>query len=341
MEKVVNIKELNIAVLVGGFSSERDISFKSGQSVLEELRKNGYKVFLVEVDGQDFIKVLESKKVDFCFNFLHGKFGEDGKVQALLEFLGIPYSGSGVCASAIAMDKEKTKLILKATGIPTPLFMAFSPEDIEDNKEYILSLAREKINYPLVLKSPHEGSTIGVKLVDSEEELEGLFEEWFKKYTRLMLEEYIEGREFTVAVLGGEKPEALGVVEIIPEKGFFDLESKYTKGMTKYEYPANIPEGIAAKMRELALLSHQYIGCYGYSRVDFRWDGYREPQVLEINTLPGMTSTSLFPMSASVYGYKFIDILEIMIEHSLLRRKSYFYDDFSKKISDSKGGKSV
>jgi D-alanine-D-alanine ligase len=330
-KKREELKDLTIAVLVGGFSSEREISFKSGQAVLEELRKGGYNVFLVEVNGREFINILQDKKVDFCFNLLHGKFGEDGKVQALLEFFGIPYSGSGVAASAIAMDKEKTKLLLKATGIPTPLFMAFSPEDFKE-KEYIMSLARETVKYPLLIKAPQEGSTIGIKLVKTEEELLTVAEEWLQKYTRLMLEEYVKGREFTVGVLGGETPASLGVVEIIPLSGFFDLEAKYEKGKTKYEYPAKIPEGVSNKMRELALLAHQYIGCFGYSRVDFRWDGYGEPQVLEVNTLPGMTATSLFPMSASVYGYDFLTVLEVMIWDSLHRKKSYFYRNFYKLV---------
>ena len=323
-----SLQQLKIGVLVGGISSEREISYVSGESVFKALKEEGYNAVIIDVDDTTLIDKLKDEKIEFCFNTLHGRFGEDGKIQAILEYLKIPYTGSGVHGSALAMDKEKTKLIFKATSIPTAPFLAFSPEDLKD-KDYIFKFAAKNIGFPMVIKPTLEGSSIGITIIKKYEELEECVCDLFKKYTRIMVEKYIPGREFTVAVLGGEKLESLGVVEIIPKEGFYDLSNKYSKGKTDYVFPAEVPERIAKSMRENALKAHQFIGCFGYSRVDFRWDGRREPQVLEINTLPGMTELSLLPMSASVNGYNFIQLLEKMMEFSINRKKSSFYRIFS------------
>ncbi|HEY4191104.1 MAG TPA: D-alanine--D-alanine ligase [Mesorhizobium sp.] len=302
------MKNKHVAVLMGGFSSERPVSLSSGAACAATLEEEGYQVTRVDV-GRDVGSVLEALKPDVCFNALHGPFGEDGTIQGILEYLAIPYTHSGVLASALAMDKEQAKKIAKAAGMPVAESKVTSRFTIRD---------KHPMKPPYVVKPVNEGSSFGVVIVQEGQSHPPQIissPEWgFGE--RVMIERYVHGRELTCAVMGDV---ALGVCEIIPTgHSFYDYDSKYVAGGSKHECPAKISPNIYQKIQTLALKAHQAIGCRGVSRSDFRYDDRHsengEVVWLEVNTQPGMTPTSLVPEIAAQAGHSFGDLLSWMVE---------------------------
>lgn len=300
--------EKHVAVLLGGFSSERPVSLSSGNSCADTLEAEGYRVTRVDVD-RNLAAVLAELKPDVVFNALHGPFGEDGTVQGILEYLEIPYTHSGVLASALAMDKQKAKIVAKAAGIPVAEAKVMNRFAIGP---------QHPMKPPYVVKPVKEGSSFGVVIVKEDQphvpQIVGS-PEWRYGDT-VMVERYIHGRELTCAVMGDV---ALGVTEIIPVgHGFYDYDSKYVAGGSIHECPAKISPNIYQKVLTLALKAHQAIGCRGVSRSDFRYDDRHsengELVWLEVNTQPGMTPTSLVPEIAANAGHSFGDLLRWMVE---------------------------
>jgi D-alanine-D-alanine ligase len=343
---------LNIVLLTGGLSSEREVSLTSGKSIAVGLREAGHNVRVVdpvygdrEVSEEEIFKntvtrdyptaeaLGELKKTadrniitcinsklfdntDIVFLGLHGKLGEDGRIQTLLEMRGVKYTGSGILSSAIALDKNYTKILFKYYGIPTAEWLMIekgkhnSPEDI--NK-----MISDKIGFPNVVKPNDEGSTVGLSIVRPDVEdidLPKALDTAFKYSDSVMVEQYIRGRELTVTIMGDE---SYPVVEIKPKDGFYDYEHKYTSGMTEYICPAELPKDVEESAKKYALMAHNACGCSVYSRVDFLLDESNKLYCLEVNTLPGMTSTSLVPKSANAVGMSFSELLNKIIELSL------------------------
>ncbi|WP_214469814.1 D-alanine--D-alanine ligase [Mesorhizobium sp. dw_380] len=302
------MKSKHVAVLLGGFSSERPVSLSSGKACADALEKEGYQVTRVDV-GRDVGSVLAELKPDVAFNALHGPFGEDGTIQGILEYLGIPYTHSGVLASALAMNKEQAKRVAKSVGMPVAESKVTSRFAIKD---------KHPMKPPYVVKPVSEGSSFGVVIVSEGQshppQVIGS-SEW-KYGDTVMVERYIHGRELTCAVMGDV---ALGVCEIIPTgHSFYDYDSKYVAGGSKHECPAKVSPNIYQKIQTLALKAHQVIGCRGVSRSDFRYDDRHsengEVVWLEVNTQPGMTPTSLVPEIAAHAGHSFGDLLSWMVE---------------------------
>lgn len=284
-----------IAVLYGGLSSEREVSLKTGKGIYDALLRKGYKnTFLVDV-GWDLVEVLLREKPDFCFIALHGRYGEDGSVQGLLEYMRIPYNGSGVSASAVAFDKVFTKKILKSAGIPTPDYFVYRGEE------------RSKF-YPCVVKPAREGSTIGVSIVYDDEQFYNAIEEAKKYDDKIIVEKFVSGKELTVSILDEL---ILPIIWIRPLKGFYDYTSKYTKGMTEYLFDTGLTDEQEEYIKSIAKDTYDLIGCESGARVDIIFDGVL-PYVLEVNTLPGMTETSLLPNAASRYGISYDDLVEMI-----------------------------
>jgi len=298
----------HVAVLMGGFSSERPVSLSSGNSCADALEKVGYRVTRVDV-GRDVATVLGELNPDVAFNALHGPFGEDGTIQGILEYLQIHYTHSGVLASALAMHKEQAKRVAKAVGIPVAEAKVMSRFAIRD---------KHPMKPPYVVKPVSEGSSFGVVIVKEDQahppQIIGS-SEWRYGDT-VMVERFIHGRELTCAVMGDV---ALGVCEIIPVgHSFYDYDSKYVAGGSKHEIPAKILPNIYQKIQTLALKAHQAIGCRGVSRSDFRYDDRHSENGeliwLEVNTQPGMTPTSLVPEIAQYAGHDFGELLSWMVE---------------------------
>jgi D-alanine-D-alanine ligase len=298
-----NLHEMKIAVLMGGTSSEREISLKTGNAIEKALRSQGLQVTGIDADSQLATKLL-AEKVDLAFLALHGKYGEDGSVQGLLEVMGIPYTGSGVLASALAFHKAKTKAVLGFHHIPTPQFAVLTQTDFVSHPGKIKELVWQ---YPIVVKPCEEGSTFGVSLVRSPDELEVACNHAFRYGKEALIEDYISGQEVTVGILGDQ---ALPVVEVIPLSGFYDYESKYTIGKTEYVVPARLEEKLYQQLQHWGLCTHRALGCRGASRVDIRIDQQGNPFVLEVNTIPGMTETSLLPKAARVAGIPFEELVK-------------------------------
>lgn len=281
-----------VGVLFGGLSAEREVSLTSGKLVAEALARAGHTVELIDV-RRDLARVLPARGIEVCFNALHGTYGEDGCVQGLLELLGIPYTGSGPLASALAFDKEQTKRLLQQAGLPTPRFAVLADTGQGEREA-------ERIGYPLVAKPPCQGSSVGVTIVEAPEELErALALAAAYGDGRVLLEEFVEGMEATVGVLDGQ---ALGSTEIVPGEAFYDYRAKYDSDATRYYSPARLTPESLERLHRLAEQAVALLGCGGAPRVDFLIDRAGSPYVLEINTLPGMTSHSLLPMCARLQG---------------------------------------
>lgn len=293
-----DLHEMKIAVLMGGVSSEREISLKTGSAIEKALLNQGFQVVGIDVDSR-ISKRLREEHIDLAFLALHGKGGEDGSIQGLMEVMGIPYTGSGVLASALAFHKGKTKAVLGFYHIPTPGFVALTKVDFLSNRQEAIEPVRE---YPVVVKPCEEGSTIGVSLVRSPDELEAACVRALNYGQEILIEKFIDGREVTVGVLGSQ---VLPVTEIVPVSGFYDYESKYTVGKTNYLVPALMDENLYQQVQYWGLRACRALGCRGASRVDIMIDRQGNPFVLEVNTIPGMTETSLLPKAASVAGISF------------------------------------
>ena len=293
-----------VAVLMGGFSAEREVSLSSGRECANALRQAGYEV--VEIDaGRDLALRLAELRPDVCFNALHGRFGEDGRVQGLLEWMGIPYTHSGLLASALAMDKTRAKQIYREAGLPVVESVVVARD---------AARAAHPLPPPYVIKPNDEGSSVGVYIV--QEGANGPAQLSDEMPDQVMVEAYVPGRELTTTVMGDR---ALAVTEIVTD-GWYDYAAKYTAGGSRHVVPADIPAEIAAACLDYALRAHRALGCRGVSRTDFRWD---EPRglaglfLLETNTQPGMTPTSLVPEQAAVLGMGFADLCRWMVEDAL------------------------
>lgn len=287
-----------IGVLMGGPSSEKRISLKSGHAVLNILKKLKIKVVpvIIKTDKvRDNLRLLKFKNIDCAFIALHGYFGEDGGIQKILGSLKIPYTGSGIKASKLAMDKVASRNIFKKYGLNVPRSKILS------NNSYKIDNIR-RFSLPLVVKPATHGSSIGLSIVDNYKDIPKAIRLAFKFDKRIIIEEYIRGREFTVGIL---KEKALPVIEIIPKHFFFDYQAKYRKGLTDYIVPAKLPLKIAVRIKKAALLAHNSLGCFGCSRADIILDDKNKPFILEVNTIPGFTSTSLLPKAAKSAGIDF------------------------------------
>jgi D-alanine-D-alanine ligase len=297
----------HVAVLMGGWSAERPVSLSSGNACADALEAGGYRVTPVDV-GRDVADVLTRLKPDVAFNALHGPFGEDGCIQGMLEILAIPYTHSGVLASALAMNKPKAKDVMKAAGIPVAESMLVNR--FEAAEQHVLAL-------PYVIKPPNEGSSFGVLIVkeDATHPPQQLYAEDWPHGDTVMVERFVGGKELTCAVLGNE---ALEVIDIVTEEPFYDYHAKYAHGGSKHVLPAQILPDVYQNIRMLALRAHQALGCRGVSRADFRYDDRLEGTqgliCLEVNTQPGMTATSLVPEMAAYAGMDFRELVRWMVE---------------------------
>ncbi len=303
-----------VAVLMGGWSAEREVSISSGEGCAKALRNAGFKVVPIDVKRDTIYQVLKELRPDVAFNALHGKWGEDGCASALLETLEIPYTHSGVLASSVAMHKEKSKTLFREAGVPVA-----ESKLVEIEK----AATSHPMSFPYVVKPVDEGSSVGVHIVTrksngpasiilTQRELFG---------SHVMVERFIPGRELTCAVMGDT---ALGVIDIVSVSDFYDYHSKYAKGGSKHILPADVPPEIYGKCQEYSLLAHRALGCRGVSRSDFRYDDQAEPGqeliLLEINTQPGMTGTSLVPELAAHGGFSYEKLVTWMVNDASLNR---------------------
>jgi len=297
---------MNIAVLMGGNSSEWEVSLRTGQAVIDAVKKIGWEVEPYPYD-EDLPSVLSTlKSVDVVFNALHGGEGEDGTVQKILENLHIKYTGSGPEASSLAMDKRRTKLLLEDNQIPTPDWFHFQMEASD-----FIKIGKEKFTYPVVVKPNTDGSTMGVTLVKEAKEFDPALEIAEEFGSDVLIEKYIPGREITVAILGDS---ALPVIEILPSHELYDYTCKYTEGMSQYECPANLPNKLARQVSKTAERISALMSCRHYCRVDFRLDQENRFFCLEVNTLPGFTRTSLVPKAALEVGISFNELIKRIIQ---------------------------
>jgi D-alanine-D-alanine ligase len=304
----------HVAVLLGGWSAEREVSLSTGRACCRALEEQGYRVTPIDVRS-DIASVLQATAPDVAFNALHGRVGEDGTIQGLLEILRIPYTHSGVLASALAMQKDKAKVIMEAAGVSVPHGLVVNRHDAA--KSHVLPP-------PYVVKPVSEGSSVGVIIVreDRTHPPQELLRNDWPFGEQVLVETYIPGRELTCAVMGGK---ALGVIEIKPATGvFYDYDAKYAKGGSIHVLPAEISPNIYQQVQQLALTTHQALGCRGVSRADLRFDdtpgGSGALVVLEVNTQPGMTETSLVPELAAHAGYSFGELVRWMVEDATCNR---------------------
>jgi D-alanine-D-alanine ligase len=301
---------LTVALLSGGISSEREVSLKSGDQVYAALDKDKYRVIRYDPKTDLSRLVADASSIDVALIILHGPFGEDGTVQGLLELLDIPYQGSGVLGSAIAMDKLVSKQLYERSGIPTPTYITIHREDMQKAETCL-----DRIGLPLVLKPAKGGSSIGMAIVKTRDKLEPAIQEAFRHDDTLVVETYIQGTELTVGVIGNRDLNALPVIEIIPDSQyeFFDYHAKYLPGASREICPARIDEALTEKAQTYAKMAHRALFCEGYSRTDMMLTD-RELFILETNTIPGMTEPSLLPRAAKTAGIPFSKLLDILIE---------------------------
>lgn len=333
---------LKIAVLLGGTSAERDVSLISGQEIAKALQQNGHQVLAIDcafgdtliedwekdinevirTEHSDFelrkkeldrnilktIDLLLREKIQVVFIALHGGYGENGQLQALLDLVKIPYTGSDALASGIGMDKNISKILFEKAGVPTAPWIKISASKIPPEEEFAY------LGYPLVIKPNDQGSTVGLTVVKESAQLSDAITKAFQYSQVILAEKYIPGREMTVSILDME---ALPVIEIIPEHGIYDYECKYQKGKSQYVVPAKIPAEVSAQLQHLGLSAYKALGCRHYARVDFRLSPDDQPYCLEVNTLPGMTATSLVPKAAKAVGIHFNELVEKIVQMAL------------------------
>lgn len=304
------MKDKTIGVVMGGVSTEREVSLNTGKAILGALIEKGYKAVGIDLDPKNFIHQLQDNHIEIVFNAMHGKYGEDGILQGVLEMLGIPYTGSGVLASAIAMDKSISKQLFVSADIPTPRYQRFEKHQFQ---EAIIKDILASFTFPVVVKASTQGSSIGVYIVEDSGSLAGAVTQAFEYSDCIIVEEFIKGKEVTVAVLGGVSPKALPPIEIAPFSGKYDYHSKYTKGATNYIVPAKLNAAETQLIGEIALKTFRLLGCCGVARVDFMVNQKNQPYVLEVNTIPGMTATSLVPKAAAAAGIPFADLCEKLL----------------------------
>ncbi|KPJ64318.1 MAG: D-alanine--D-alanine ligase [Syntrophobacter sp. DG_60] len=305
------MSKLSVALLCGGSSSEREISLKSGEQVRSVLNPEKYNVRLYDPAFDLARLVNDAKSIDVALVILHGRFGEDGTIQGLLDLLDIPYQCSGVLASALAIDKLISKYIFSSAGLLVPKYVLFT-------RNVSFKSVKKELGLPLVIKPADSGSSIGTSILKDGSFFKQALNEAFKHSKRVFAEEYIVGQEITGAVLGNKRPYALPLIEIVPNKEyiFFDYKAKYEPGATEEICPARLPKTITKKAQRCALVAHKALGCKGYSRTDMVSKG-EKVYVLETNTIPGMTENSLFPKAAKEAGLSFPDLIEELIRLAL------------------------
>jgi D-alanine-D-alanine ligase len=313
---------MKVAVLKGGDSLERQVSLRSGARVEDALDRLGHEVVPVDV-GPDLVDRLGSERPDVAFVALHGRGGEDGTVQELLELLGIPYTASGPSACIRCMDKVVAKHALRDAGVPTPDFYAFSQAAFEElGAARALPAIEERLDFPIVVKPAGQGSALGIKFAATAADVPGAIVAAFSYDTKVVLERHVAGRDLAVSVLEGpDGPEALPIVEAVPQdEDFYDFESRYEIGRTRFICPAELPDAVAERARELALESYRVLGCYGFARVDLMLDSASgELTVLEANVIPGLTDTSLLPLAAEAAGIGFEALIARVLELAVAR----------------------
>ncbi len=327
---MMDLKNKKIGVLLGGLSKERDVSLRSGTAVAKALRAKGYDI--VEIDAvRDVAERLRSEKIDVAFLVLHGRYGEDGTMQGLLEILGIPYTGSGPLPSAIGMDKDLTKKLVAPLGVRTPAWRVITRKEIESGKisysEIVTDLLRtisprvgvrgapEAPPMTMVVKPNREGSTIGISIVREERGFAPALQEAASLDEVILIEQFVSGVEVTVSVVNGR---ALPVVEIVPKSGFYDYASKYTKGATDYIVPARVPDAVRDRLQRNSEKIWNLLGLAGFARMDYIVTSDEE-FFLEVNTIPGMTETSLVPKAAAAAGISFEDLCEEVLKGASLK----------------------
>lgn len=306
-----------IGVLMGGVSSERSVSLRSGEAVATALSQAGYIVKQLDITMDDKDKIatqIQQAGIEVAFIALHGRLGEDGDIQTILEQLDIPYTGSDVKSSQLAFNKILSQTAFKNANLAVPKHFLIKDGTIMDFKT-VWAVIRHT---PLVVKAACEGSSIGVHVVRHPSEWESAIKDAIHYGPYVIIEEFIKGREFTVGVFD-QTP--LPVVEIIPKTNFFSFNAKYQKGMTQYACPAQIPDNLAAQMQAMAVKAYQTIGCSGFARIDFRLNDKDVPHILEINTIPGFTETSLFPKAAQAAGYSFVQVCETLLELAYAKKR--------------------
>jgi D-alanine-D-alanine ligase len=295
-------KNKRIGVLMGGTSAEREISLRTGHAIQKALLKKHYKAYSIEAN-KSLAQTLLKKKIEIAFIALHGRGGEDGTVQGMLEIMQIPYTCSGVRASAVAIDKGMTKKLLRYHRLPTPDFQIVTTEEITHKDFY----RKIKIPLPLVVKPIAEGSTIGASIVTQKRNLRNACKKASQFDAHILIEKFIEGKEITAGITNGE---TLPLIEIVPRNGFYNFQAKYTPGTTDYIIPVRVRKSVAFKILQLALGAYHAIGCEGAARVDFIVSQQNKPYILEVNTIPGMTESSLLPMAAQYAGINFENLVE-------------------------------
>lgn len=301
-----------VAVLYGGRSSERDISIQSGKAVAAALGEAGFSIVEIDTGVKGYMQTLEDSGCDVVFIALHGKGGEDGSVQGVCEELGLPYTGSGILASALAMDKVHSKIVYRDAGIPTPESAVLRTGD-----EWAVDQIVQRLGEKTVVKPANEGSSMGMSIVHRASELGDAIELAFEKDNEVLVEQFVEGAEVTVAVVGNDELKALPIIQIVPRNEFYDFDAKYAPGGSQHLCPAPIPDDQTARCTELSLAAHRALGCRGVSRSDFIIDAEGTPWILETNTIPGMTATSLIPDAARVDGVSFPELCAHLVNLAL------------------------
>jgi D-alanine-D-alanine ligase len=307
---------VKVVVLKGGPSLERQVSLRSGARVEDALQRLGHEVMPIDV-AADLIERLQADRPDVVFLALHGRGGEDGTVQELLDIMGIPYTGSGVLACMRSVDKVLTKHLLGEAGLPTPEFFAFSETAFKElGAADALPAIEERLEFPIVVKPAAQGSALGVKFARTAQDVPAALVAAFSYDSRVLLERHVDGRDVAVSVLDGE---ALPVVEAVPrEEDFYDFEARYEIGRTDFVCPAELPPELTARVQDLAVATYELLGCRGFARVDLMVeDGTGEALVLEVNAIPGLTETSLLPMAAEASGISFDELIARILDLAL------------------------
>ena len=315
MVACVDPQHCHVALLVGGISGEREVSLASGEGAHQALAEAGFQVTVLDPADKEDLKKLIDGGFDVAFICLHGKYGEDGTLQGMLEMIGLPYIGSGVWSSALAMDKVKSKVFYQAAGIPTPPSVTLryaNPADID--------MIVDSLGEHCVVKPATEGSALGVFIVDERKALQEAIERVRELDNEILIERYIKGKELTVAVIGNDDPRALPIIEIVPVNDFYDYEAKYKPGASQHLCPAPLSEETTKQIQEMAVKAHKVLACAGVSRSDFILDDEGKWWILETNTIPGMTGTSLLPDAARADGISFPELCTMLIEFALEKK---------------------
>lgn len=309
-----------VGVLYGGRSAEREVSLMSGQGVCEALRSAGVDAHLFDT-GERGLADLAAERYERVFIALHGRYGEDGTIQGALELLGIPYTGSGPMASALAMDKIMTKRIWLETGLPTPRYAV-----LDDGTE--LRRVPDDLGLPLIVKPPHEGSTLGIMKVAGYSDMKEAYAQAARFDSQVLAEQFVAGRELTVGLLGsGGTARALPIIEIVAPGGNYDYEHKYFSDDTRYLCPADLPEALARQVRDISVRAYRALGCEGWGRADLMLDAEGRPWLLEMNTSPGMTGHSLVPMAAKAAGMSYAELCVAILADASCKVRSRAADN--------------